>query len=159
LVTHPSLPVKSVKELIALAKARPARFFFSSSGAGAVGHLSGRAVQLDDRRQADARALQREPAARRRSDRRHVQLSFVSVPAVIGYVQNRQLRMIAQCGAARFQSIPNVPTMEEAGLPPAFVVSSGFSFPRTRRHAAPPLLTSSTRRWCRRCAIRRIAKH
>ena len=41
LVTHPSLPVKSVKELIALAKARPADMFYSSSGTGAVGHLSG----------------------------------------------------------------------------------------------------------------------
>ena len=56
----------------------------------------------------------------------HVQLGFVSVPAVVNYVQQGRLRMIAQCGAARFQSLPDVPTMQEAGVP-GFVISSGFS--------------------------------
>jgi tripartite-type tricarboxylate transporter receptor subunit TctC len=57
----------------------------------------------------------------------HVQLSFVSIPAVIGHVHNGKLRMLAQCGAVRFPSIPDVPTMQESGVP-GFVVSSGFSF-------------------------------
>jgi tripartite-type tricarboxylate transporter receptor subunit TctC len=57
----------------------------------------------------------------------HVQLSFVSVPAVLTYVEGGRLRMIAQCGATRFQSLSAVPTMQEAGLP-GFIVSSGFSF-------------------------------
>jgi tripartite-type tricarboxylate transporter receptor subunit TctC len=57
----------------------------------------------------------------------HVQLSFVSVPAVIHFVQQGKLRMVAQCGATRFQSLPDVPTMQEGGIP-GFVVSSGFHF-------------------------------
>jgi tripartite-type tricarboxylate transporter receptor subunit TctC len=57
----------------------------------------------------------------------HVQLSFVSIPAAVGHVQNGRLRMLAQCGATRFQSFPDLPTMQEAGVP-GFVVSSGFSF-------------------------------
>ena len=127
LVTHPSLPVRSVKELVALAKARPGEIFYSSSGRGAVGHLSGELLNSMTRIRLTHVPYKGAGPAVVDLIAGHVQLSFVSVPAVIGYVQNRQLRMIAQCGATRFQSIPDVPTMQEAGLP-GFVVSSGFSF-------------------------------
>jgi len=127
LVTHPSLPVKSVKELIALAKARPGEIFFSSSGQGAVGHLSGEL--LNSQVGIKLVHVPYKGAGPSIVDliAGHVQLSFVSIPAVIGHVQNGKLRMLAQCGAARFSSIPDVPTMQEAGLS-GFIVSSGFSF-------------------------------
>jgi len=127
LVTHPSLPVKSVKELIALAKARPGQIFFSSSGAGALAHLSGALLNsITGTRLTHVPYKGAGPAV---ADlvAGHVQMSFVSVPAVIGFVQQGRLRMIAQCGASRFPSIPDVPTMQEAGVP-GFVVSSGFHF-------------------------------
>ncbi len=127
LVTHPSLPVKSVKQLIALAKARPGQIFFSSSGAGALAHVSGELFNsITGTRLAHVPYKGAGPAV---ADlvAGHVQISFVSVPAVINFVQQGRLRMIAQCGATRFQSIPDVPTMQEAGVP-GFVVSSGFSF-------------------------------
>ena len=127
LVTHPSLPVKSVKELIALAKARPGQIFFSSSGAGALAHLSGALLNsITGTRLTHVPYKGAGPAV---ADlvAGHVQMSFVSVPAVIGFVQQGRLRMIAQCGATRFPSIPDVPTMQEAGVP-GFVVSSGFHF-------------------------------
>lgn len=127
LVTHPSLPVKSVKELIALTKAHPRGVFFSSSGPGTVGHLSGEllnsiaGIKLVHVPYKGAGPAVVDLIAG------HVQLSFVSIPAVISYVQAGRLHMIAQCGAARFSSIPDVPTMQEAGVP-GFVVSSAFSF-------------------------------
>ena len=127
LVVHPSVPAKSLKELVALAKARPGEIFYSSSGRGAVGHLSGELLNSMTRVKLTHVPYKGAGPAVVDLIAGHVQLSFVSVPAVIGYVQNRQLRMIAQCGATRFQSIPDVPTMQEAGLP-GFVVSSGFSF-------------------------------
>jgi tripartite-type tricarboxylate transporter receptor subunit TctC len=127
LVTHPSLPAKNVKELIALAKARPGEIFFSSSGPGALAHLTGELLNS----QAGIKLVHvpYKGAGPAVVDlvAGHVQLSFVSVPAVIGHVQNGKLRMLAQCGAVRFSSIPDVPTMQESGLP-GFVVSSGFSF-------------------------------
>lgn len=127
LVIHPSLPVKSVKELIALAKARPGEMFFSSSGAGAVGHLSGELLNaLAGIKLTHVPYKGAGPSVVALISG-HVQLSFVSVPAVIGYVQAGKLRMLAQCGATRFQSLPNLPTMQEAGVP-GFVVSSVFSF-------------------------------
>ena len=126
-VVHPSLPVKNVKEFIALAKARPGQIFFSSSGAGAVGHLAGELLNA----QANIKLVHVPyrgiaPAV---IDllAGHVQLSFPSIPVVIQHVRGGKLRMIALCGAARSPSVPNVPTMEEAGLP-GFVVSSGFMF-------------------------------
>jgi len=127
LVTHPSLPVRNVKELIALAKAHPGDIFFSSSGPGTVGHLSGEllgalaGIKLTHVPYKGAGPAVVDLIAG------HVQMSFVSIPAVTGYVQGGRLRMLAQCGATRFSSIPDVPTMQEAGVP-GFVVSSGFSF-------------------------------
>jgi tripartite-type tricarboxylate transporter receptor subunit TctC len=127
LVTHPSLPVKNVKELIALAKARPAEVFFSSSGRGAVGHLSG--ALFNSITGTEIVHVPYKGAGPAITDliAGQVQLSFVSLPAVVGHVQNGRLRLLAQCGAARFPSFPNLPTMQEAGVP-GFVVSSGFSF-------------------------------
>jgi tripartite-type tricarboxylate transporter receptor subunit TctC len=127
LVTHPSLPVKSVKELIALTRAHPGDVFFSSSGPGTVGHLSGEL--LNSMAHIKLVHVPYKGAGPAVVDliAGHVQLSFVSIPAVIGYVHDGRLHMLAQCGAKRFSAIPNVPTMEEAGVP-GFVVSSGFSF-------------------------------
>ncbi len=127
LVVHPSLPVRNVQDLIALAKRRPGEMFFSSSGPGAVGHLSGEllnalaGIKLVHVPYKGAGPAVVDLVAG------HVQLSFVSIPAVIQHVQNGRLRMLAQCGEKRFSSIPDIPTMQEAGVK-GFVVSSGFSF-------------------------------
>jgi tripartite-type tricarboxylate transporter receptor subunit TctC len=126
-VVHPSLPVKNVKELIALAKARPGQIFFSSSGPGTVGHLTGELLNA----QANIKLVHvpYKGIAPGVIDllAGHVQLSFPSIPVVIEHVRSGKLRMIAQCGETRSPSRPDVPTMQEAGVP-GFVVSSGFSF-------------------------------
>lgn len=127
LVVHPSLPVKNVKELIALAKARPGELNFSSSGIGAVGHLSG--ALFNSITGTNIVHVPYKGAGPALVDlvAGQVQLSFVSIPAAIGHVQNGRLHMLAQCGATRFPTFPNLPTMIEAGVP-GFVVTSGFSF-------------------------------
>jgi len=127
LVVHPSLPVKNVKQLIALAKAHPGEMNFSSSGRGAVGHLAG--ALFNSIAGTDIVHVPYKGAGPAVVDlvAGQVQMSFVSLPAVVGYVQSGRLRLLAQCGATRFPSFPNLPTMEESGVP-GFVVSSGFSF-------------------------------
>jgi tripartite-type tricarboxylate transporter receptor subunit TctC len=125
LVVHPSFPVKSVKELIALAKARPGQIFFSSSGAGALAHLAGELLNTQMGIKLVHVPYKGAGPSVIALVSGHVQLSFVSVPAIINFVHQGKLRMIAQCGATRFQSLPDVPTMQEAGVP-GFVVSSGF---------------------------------
>jgi tripartite-type tricarboxylate transporter receptor subunit TctC len=127
LAVHPSLPVKNVPELIALAKKRPGDIFFSSSGQGSVGHLSGEllnslaGIKLVHVPYKGAGPAIVDAVAGQ------VQLGFFSVPAIYGHVQSGRLRMLAQCGEKRFVSLPDVPTMEESGVK-GFVVSSGFSF-------------------------------
>lgn len=127
LLVHPSLPVKNVKELIALAKKRPGELNYSSSGQGAVGHLSG--ALLSNATGINVVHIPYKGAGPSIVDlvAGHVQFSFVSIPAVVGHLQSGRLRMIAQCGEKRFVSFPDVPTMVESGVP-NFVVSSAFSF-------------------------------
>jgi len=127
LVVHPSLPVKNVKQLIALAKARPGELNLSSSGIGTLGHLSG--ALFNSITGTNIVHVPYKGAGPAVIDlvAGQVQMSFVSLPAVVGYVQSGRLRLLAQCGATRFPTFSNLPTMEESGVP-GFVITSGFSF-------------------------------
>lgn len=127
IIVHPSLPAKNVKELIALAKARPGQLNYSSSGPGAVGHLSGEL--LNSLAKINIVHIPYKGIAPGIIDlvAGHVQISFASMPVVLGHVRQGRLRLLAQAGARRAASLPDVPTVEEAGVP-GFVVSSGFSF-------------------------------
>ena len=126
-VVHPSLPVKNVKEFIALARTRPGQIFFSSSGQGAVGHLAGELLNAQAKIKLVHVPYKGIAPGIVDLIAGHVQLSFPSIPVVIEYVRGGKLRMIAQCGETRSPSVPDVPTMQEGGLR-GFVVSSGFSF-------------------------------
>ena len=126
-VVHPSLPARNVKEFIALAKAQPGQIFYSSSGAGTVGHLAGELLNAQAGLKLVHVPYKGIAPAVIDLIAGHVQLSFPSIPVVIEHVRAGKLRMIAQCGEARSPSLPNVPTMQEGGIA-GFVVSSGFSF-------------------------------
>ncbi len=127
LVVHPQLPVKNLKELIALAKARPGQLFASSSGRATVGHMSvellnsmaGTKIVHVPYKGAGPAVIELVAG--------HVQLQFSSLPLLAGHVQQGRLRLIAQTGEKRSGFAHDVPTMPEAGLP-GYVVSSGFSF-------------------------------
>ena len=126
-VVHPSLPVKNLRELIALAKTRPGQLNYSSSGPGAVGHLSGEL--LNSLARINIVHIPYKGIAPGIIDliAGHVQISFASVPIILGHVRQGRLRLLAQAGTKRATSLPDVPTAVEAGVP-GFVVSSGFSF-------------------------------
>jgi tripartite-type tricarboxylate transporter receptor subunit TctC len=126
-VVHPSLPAKNVKELIALAKTRPGQIFFSSSGNGAVGHLAGELLNAQAKIKLVHVPYKGIAPGIVDLIAGHVQLSFPSIPVVIEHVRGGKLRMIGQGGETRSPSVPDVPTMQESGLP-GFIVSSGFSF-------------------------------
>ena len=126
-VVHPSLPVKGIRDLIALAKSKPGELFYSSSGPGTVGHLAGEL--LNSTAGIKLVHVPYKGIAPGVVDliAGQVQLSFPSIPVVIENVRAGKLKMIAQCGETRSQSVPDVPTMQEGGLK-GFIVSSGFSF-------------------------------
>jgi tripartite-type tricarboxylate transporter receptor subunit TctC len=127
LFVHPSLPVKNAKDLIALAKKRPGELNYSSSGRGAVGHLSG--ALLESTTGIKVVHIPYKGAGPSIADlvAGHVHFTFASIPAAAGHVHAGRLRLIAQCGEKRFSSFADVPTMVESGVQ-NFVVSSAFSF-------------------------------
>lgn len=127
LVVHPSLPVKNAQDLVALAKKRPGQLNFSSSGQGALGHLSG--ALLNSTAGINTVHIPYKGAGPSIVDlvAGHVEFSFVSIPAITGHLKANRLRMIAQCGDKRFVSFPDVPTMVESGVKD-FVVTSPFSY-------------------------------
>lgn len=126
-VVHPSLPVKNIKELIALARLRPGQIFFSSSGPGTLAHLAGALLNYQAKIKLVHVPYKGVAPATVDAIAGHVQMTFASIPVVIENVRAGRLRMIAQCGETRSPSVPDVPTMQEAGVP-GFVVSSGFSW-------------------------------
>lgn len=127
LVVHPSLPVRDVKQLIALAKTRPGQLFYSTSGRGTVGHLA--AELLNSTAGIKLVHVPYKGAGPAVIDlvAGNVQLQFSSIPLIIPHVQSGRLRMIAQTGARRATMAKDIPTMIESGVP-GFVVSSPFGF-------------------------------
>ncbi|MBM3341755.1 MAG: tripartite tricarboxylate transporter substrate binding protein [Betaproteobacteria bacterium] len=122
LVVHPSLPVKNVKELIALAKARPGELNYCSAGAGGVPHL---AAELF-RTAAGGIKITHVPykgAAPAVADMigGHTQMGFWDTPILVPHVNSGRLRALMIATAQRFQGFPNVPTSAEAGLPTVIV--------------------------------------
>jgi tripartite-type tricarboxylate transporter receptor subunit TctC len=125
-VVHPSLPAKTVKEFIAIARARPGEIFYSTAGIGTVGHLC--AEMLNSIAKIKLTGVHYKGSGPSMIDlvAGHVQTQFPSMPAAVQYVRTGRLRMIAQTGSQRSGAARDVPTMEEAGLK-GFVVSSGFA--------------------------------
>jgi tripartite-type tricarboxylate transporter receptor subunit TctC len=124
-VVHPSLPAKTVKEFIAIARAHPGEINYSTAGVGTVGHLS--AELLCSMAKIKLVHVPYKGTGQAMIDlvAGQVQMQFPSMPAAIQHVRTGRLRMIAQTGKHRSTAAPDAPTMEEAGLP-GFVVSSGF---------------------------------
>jgi tripartite-type tricarboxylate transporter receptor subunit TctC len=127
LVVHPSLPVRNLKEFINLAKKRPGELFYSTSGRGTVGHLSGELLNSMAGTKLVHVPYKGAGPAVIDLVAGQVQLQFASMPLLTGYISAGRLRLIAQTGAKRSEFAQDIPTMEEAGLP-GFVVRSGFSF-------------------------------
>jgi len=114
---HPSLPVRSVKDLIALAKAHPGQLNYSAAGVGTNPHIAGElfcllagvnivAVQFKGGGPADIATISGE-----------VGITFGNVSQQIGYLKNWRLRALAVTSATRSALLPDLPTVAEAGVP------------------------------------------
>ena len=117
LVVHPSVPARSVKELIALAKARPGQLQYASPGAGSVQHLSGELFKLQAK--VDMLHVPYKGSGQSIVDlvAGQVQLDFDSVPPVLPHVRSGRLRALAVTSAKRFSILPEIPTVTEGGVP------------------------------------------
>ena len=117
LVVHPSLPVKSVKELVALARAKPGELLYASSGNVGPPHMAMESFQmLAGIRLVHIPYKGTGPGMADLVAGR-VSMTFASVISVRQHVDAGRLRLLATSGAKRSASIPEVPTMAEAGVP------------------------------------------
>jgi tripartite-type tricarboxylate transporter receptor subunit TctC len=116
LVVPASLPVRSVKDLIAMAKKRPGTLNYSSAGQGTTQHLAGELFKL--RTDTDIVHVPYKGSAPSLTAliAGEVQLSFVNPVAAGPHVKSGRLRALAVAGAKRAALFPDVPTMEEAGV-------------------------------------------
>lgn len=116
LVVTPSLPVKNVKELIALARSRPGQLNYASGGVGTTPHMSGELLATQARIKIAHVPYKGEAPGLIDVIAGHVPMMFSNISASIGYVKAGRLRMIAQTGLERSPVVADVPTMDEAGL-------------------------------------------
>ena len=116
LVVHPSLPVRTVKELIALAKSRPGKIIYGSSGIGTGGHLS--TELFKSMAQVDIVHVPYKGGAQAATDLMggHVSLMFATMSSVYQQAMNGKLRAVAITSAKRSPAAPNVPTVAESGI-------------------------------------------
>jgi len=114
---HPSLPVKTVKELIALAKARPGQLVYGSAGNGSPSHLAGELLKTMSGIQMLHVPYKGGGPAAIEQVAGQVQLAFLSAPAVVPFIKDGRLRALAVTNAKRSIVLPDLPTMAEAGLP------------------------------------------
>ncbi len=117
LVVHPSLPVKSVGDLIALAKASPGTLSFSSSGIGTPQHLGMELLRSAAR--IDMVHVPFKGAADSIAEilAGRVPVGVITVPPGLPHVKAGKLVAIASAGVKRIQVLPNLPTIAESGLP------------------------------------------
>jgi tripartite-type tricarboxylate transporter receptor subunit TctC len=116
LVTHPSLPVHSVKDLIALARARPGQLNYGSGGVGSTPHLSGALFAAMAGITLNHVAYKGSAPAITDLIAGQVQLSFGGIPAVLPHVNQGRLRAIAVTGLTRSAQLPAIPTVSESGV-------------------------------------------
>jgi len=117
LVVNPSLPVKSVKDLIALAKSKPGKLTFASSGVGSSVHLSGELFK--SMAGVDMVHVPYKGSGPAIVDLigGQVDMMFDNMPSSLPYVKNGKLKAIAVTSAKRSSVVPDIPTIAESGVP------------------------------------------
>ena len=117
LVVHPSLPVRSVKDLIALARRRPGDLSYSSAGSGSQPHLT--AEMFKTMAGVDLLHVPYKGAAQQLTDlvAGHVALTFATAPSAVPFIKSGQMRAIGVSSGKRTAALPDVPTIAEAGVP------------------------------------------
>ncbi len=130
LVVHPSLPVRSVKDLVALGKSRPGDLVYGSFGVGNLTHLAGELLRMETKMKMVHVPYKGEsPAVTDLIGGQYV-LLFSTSAGVFAHIKEGRLRLLATGGEKRAAAYPDAPTMAEAGFPGAGVTGwSGLAMP------------------------------
>lgn len=116
LVVHPSVPANTVAELIAIAKKEPGKLSFGSTGIGGANHLSGELFKI--LAEVNITHVPYKGAAPAMTDLLggHIPMMFDSLPTVLPAAKEKRLRVLAVTSRQRAPSLPDVPTLDEAGV-------------------------------------------
>ena len=117
LVVHPSVPVKSVQEVIALAKREPGKWVYASSGNGTSIHMSG--AMFTQMTATDIAHIPYKGSGPAVTDLLggQVHMMFDNIPSSLPHIKAGKLRALATTGARRDPTLPDLPTVAEAGVP------------------------------------------
>lgn len=147
LVVHPSVPVKSVRELISLARAQPGKINFASSGEGTISHLAGELFKILTGTDMVHVPYRGGGPARTALIAGEVQVNFANMLASAGDVRAGRLRALAVSTRKRTEGMPEVPTMQEAGVAQYEVLQwSGILAPRGTPRARIELINREVNR-------------
>jgi tripartite-type tricarboxylate transporter receptor subunit TctC len=117
LVVHPSVPAKTVRELIELAKREPGKLNFGSAGTGGANHLSGELFAYQTGIKITHVPYKGAAPALNDLLGGHIPMMFDSLPGVVGHIQSGSLRALGVTSPKRAAAAPDIPTLDEAGVP------------------------------------------
>jgi tripartite-type tricarboxylate transporter receptor subunit TctC len=117
LAVHPTLPARTVKELLALAKARPGQLTYASSGSGTVTHLAGELLKSMARVDIIHVPFKGGAPALTALMSGEVAMSYENSLVLLAHVRSGKVRALAVTGAKRSRLLPDLPTVAEAALP------------------------------------------
>ena len=117
LVVNPSVPARSVAELIAFAKANPGKLNFASSGYGAAAHLAGELFKTEAHIDIQHVAYKGAAPALQDVIAGHVQMMFATSASVLGHIREGLVRPLAVTTLKRIAVLPDIPTIAESGIP------------------------------------------
>jgi tripartite-type tricarboxylate transporter receptor subunit TctC len=117
LVVHPSLPVKNVKELIAMAKAKPGQLLYASTGNGGSPHLATELFKLQAKIDIVHIPYKGTPPAVTDLIAGQVSMMFANTLSVLPYINSGRLHALAISSAKRSAAAPTLPTVAESGMP------------------------------------------
>jgi tripartite-type tricarboxylate transporter receptor subunit TctC len=117
LIVHPSLPVKSVKELIALARERPGELTYGSAGIGGFGHMSAELFSVMTKIRMSHIPYKGTGPSTADLVGGHIQMLFNSAVPSMPHIKSGKVRALATTGTKRMVTLPELPTVAEAGVP------------------------------------------
>ena len=135
MVVNSSVPAKTVKELIALARTKPGRLTFSSSGNGTTQHLSGELFNMRAKVNTMHVPYKGTSPSLTALLGGEVDLSYCSVPVILPHIQSGRLRPLATTGPTRTALMPDLPTLKETGVDMEMAVWYGVFAPSSTPHA------------------------
>lgn len=117
IVVHPAFPAKTLREMIDLVKANPGKFSYGHASTGSMSHLSGELLKLRFGLDLVTVPFNAGPQAATAVIGGHTPIAFTSLPTMVPSVKEGKVRALAVTRPARVSTLPDVPTMAEAGAP------------------------------------------